>query len=172
MVLYSLYLIWLLAGFTDFFLHRRSGLPQTSGVRESILHAVQLAVVGAAVIACLVFTLTFTLVALLAVLAVAHAITGYLDTLSADGVRRITPLEQHVHSVLDAMPWIFLGVFAWTATPGWQLILAPAPPSIWAAVIVPAGLLVGIPWLTEFQDARRAAGGRALRRGEAVRKLD
>ena len=51
---------------------------------------------------------TLSLVTFLALLVLAHAIAGYFDTVSADG-RRISPAEQHVHSVLDAAPWVLLG---------------------------------------------------------------
>lgn len=43
---HALYLLWLLAGTADFLLHRRSGIEATSGLRESSLHLVQIALLG------------------------------------------------------------------------------------------------------------------------------
>ncbi|MBN8768995.1 MAG: hypothetical protein J0I01_12465 [Stenotrophomonas nitritireducens] len=48
---YAGYLRWLLAGCADFACHRRSDLPHTSGLPESLLHVLQMAPMGALVVA-------------------------------------------------------------------------------------------------------------------------
>jgi len=40
-VMACLYGMWLLGGTLDFWFHRRTDLPHTSGLRESTLHGVQ-----------------------------------------------------------------------------------------------------------------------------------
>ncbi|MBT2767299.1 hypothetical protein J7J08_06585 [Stenotrophomonas sp. ISL-67] len=152
---YGLYLLWLLAGTGDFHLHRRTHLPVTSGVRESALHGAQLACVGAGVLAWLSFVPNRLLGTVLVALAAVHVLLAYWDTASADGVRRIAPVEQHVHSVLDACPWVFaVGVLV-MADAGWQWVWQPRALSVWIALVVPAGVLTVLPWLLEFAAAAK-----------------
>lgn len=156
-VMACVYAVWLTAGALDFHFHRRTDLPHTSAMRESLLHGLQLLLIGSGVLAWLVLESTWLLVALLAVLVIAHAIAGYLDTVSADGRRRISPAEQHVHSVLDAAPWVLLGGVAWQAEPRWAVNVAPAAPALWGFVLLPALGLVVLPWLWELRQCVRAS---------------
>lgn len=154
------YALWLVAGSLDFHFHRRTDLPHTSAMRESLLHGVQLLLIGSGVLAWLVLESTWSLIALLAVLVITHAIAGYFDTVSADGRRRISPAEQHVHSVLDAAPWVLLGGVAWQAEPRWAVSVAPAAPPLWWFVLLPALGLVVLPWLWELRQCVRARARR------------
>lgn len=160
---YAGYLGWLVAGFLDFAQHRRTDLPHTSGLRESTMHAVQLGLLGAGVLAWLAFAPGLGLLLSLALLALVHAVAGYVDTLAAFGRRTITPLEQHLHSVLDMAPWIALGTVVLAQggdarAAGWALRLAPAWPGLWLALLLPPLLLCVLPWLHEFRAALRARG--------------
>ncbi|MCX3878678.1 hypothetical protein NAH03_14370 [Stenotrophomonas maltophilia] len=141
-VIACVYALWLAAGSLDFHFHRRTDLPHTSAMRESLLHGVQLLLIGSGMLAWLLLENTLSLVALLTGLVIAHAVAGYLDTVSADGCRRISPAEQHVHSVLDAAPWVLL---AWV---GWQ--------DVWWLALLPALGLVVLPWLWELRQCVRA----------------
>ncbi len=149
-VMMVVYALWLLAGTTDFHLHRRTDLPHTSGLRESTLHGVQLVVIGGSVLAWLALAPTLGLVVFLMGAVLVHAAAGYWDTVSADGRRRISPIEQHVHSVLDVAPWVFLAWIAFQVQPGWRLVWQPAPGWIWAALVIPAAIVVVLPWAYEF----------------------
>ncbi|ADV28696.1 putative transmembrane protein [Pseudoxanthomonas suwonensis 11-1] len=157
------YLAWLAAGFVDFTQHRRTDLPHTSGLRESVMHGVQLGLLGLVVLSWLLFAPGLGLRLLLGVLVLLHAVAGYIDTLSAFGRRTITPLEQHVHSVMDMAPWIALGVVVLVQggaarEAGWPLQLDPALPRLWLAALLPALLLCVAPWLHEFGAVLRARG--------------
>jgi len=155
-VMACVYALWLAAGWLDFHFHRRTDLPHTSALRESALHGLQLLLIGSGVLAWLLLENTRSLVALLALLVIAHAITGYFDTVSADGRRRISPAEQHVHSVLDAAPWVLLGWVGWHAQPQWAFRAQPAAPEVAALLVVPALGLVVLPWLWELLRCIRA----------------
>lgn len=154
------YLFWLGAGWLDFFCHRRTDLPRTSGVVESALHLSQLGIIGTALLLGMALSLSLALFALLTGLVVVHAGVGYVDTLWSWQRRSIGPLEQHVHSVLDAAPIIALVSVialgweqAWTQ--GWSLALRdpPLPAWLWAAVLVPAIVICGVPAVCEFTAA-------------------
>lgn len=157
---YAGYLVWLTAGALDFACHRRTDLPHTSGVGESALHLVQLALCGGAIAIGMVFAVERTIALILALLVAAHAVTGYLDTQQAYPRRAIRPFEQHVHSVLDMAPPIALGLVVACAWPlqggGIALRDPPLPWWAWAMVLLPALALCGWPALVEFRDAWRA----------------
>lgn len=158
-IAYAAYIGWLVFGLWDFLLHRRSDLPTTSGVKESGLHGVQIVVVGTGVLIWAALSPTWTLAVAMFCLAVIHACSGYLDTVVADRTRRIVPLEQHVHSVLDLAPWGFVGWVAWNAQPAWRLEWSPAAPLVWSMLIAPTVPTVLLPWILEFRASVMARKG-------------
>lgn len=157
---YAGYLIWLAAGCLDFWCHRRTDLPHTSGLAESSLHLVQLGLIGAAGMIGVLFEASRTIALVLLIAVAVHAVVGYLDTRSAFGRRTLLPAEQHIHSVLDIAPWIALACFVGFASPGldalsWRVSLRTAgtDPALWIALLVPALLLCGVPAGLEFRAA-------------------
>ena len=159
---FGLYWLWLAFGATDFFLHRKTDLPATSGLAESALHGAQLCCIGLGVVAWLTLANTRSLAALLLGLAGVHVFMAYADTSSADGKRRITPAEQHIHSVLDACPWIFAVGCAWLAEPSWSFRWEPKPIATWTLLLVPAVLMTGMPWAFEIAAVWRYRQRRSL----------
>lgn len=159
-IMACLYAIWLLAGTLDFHFHRRTDIGHTSGLPESALHGVQLSLIGAGLLAWLMLAPSRGLAAMLLALVALHSVVGYLDTARADGRRRIGPAEQHVHSILDIAPWVFLLWIAVHADPTWMLQKQFAPALRWWANLVSAVMIVGIPWLYELRRCPAAAGAR------------
>lgn len=165
------YLAWLAAGCADFAFHRRTDLPHTSGLAESTLHLLQLALIGTGIALWLLFEPAVPVLAAMLALVLAHAIVGYVDTRVAYGRRPIGPGEQHVHSILDMAPWIALAwasVASWNEATanGWRLALRDpqAGIGVWTAVVVPALLACGWPALSEWRRslaAARSAGSAA-----------
>lgn len=157
--LYAGYLFWLSCGLVDFILHRRTGIAHTSGVRESALHLVQLALIGAGLALGLLLALTPASLLLIGLLVAAHAVVGYLDTRSAYGLREIGPAEQHIHSVLDMAPVIGLVLsailFADLRGSGLHERQPAAGFGLWSLIVAPALLLCGLPALLEFRSALR-----------------
>jgi hypothetical protein len=156
---YVAYLVWLLAGLCDFACHRHTDLPRTSGLAESRLHLLQLALIGGGIVLALAFAASAALAATLCLVAFAHAVTGYLDTRSAFPKRAILPVEQHVHSVLDMAPlialflWLVVNWPAITDGGGFHLRQPALPPAIWLATLAPAALLCVLPAALEFRAA-------------------
>lgn len=160
-IVYCGYLVWLLAGLCDFICHWRTDLRHTSGIAESATHLIQTGLLGMAVILGLIFEVGRSSALLILALVVAHAVVGYLDTRIAFRRRRIvSPVEQHLHSVLDMAPII---AFAWMVISSWSAIangewrLEPRQPAVpiavWFAVLVPAALLSVGPAVIEFRSA-------------------
>lgn len=160
---YAGYLLWLGAGWLDFAHHRRTDLAHTSGLRESSLHAVQLALLGVATLAWLSWQPSLLLLAMLSALVACHALVGYADTRVAFPRRCIGPGEQHVHSILDMAPWFALCAIVVTdgaqaREAGWALASRDASVGLWLAVLLPPLPLCILPWLLEYRAAWHARG--------------
>ena len=160
MTLWSwLYLLWLGAGGLDFWLHRRSFIELTSGWRESWLHLLQIALLGAGVILWLSVPPSLALCLGLSVLVVVHAGVGYWDTRTAFPRRTIIPLEQHVHSIMDIAPWVALGATCWPMVSGTAHAASstPRPLGTWLFALLPGLLLGMLPAVFELHRCLRTA---------------
>lgn len=162
-VWHALYLVWLVAGASDFLLHRRSHIEATSGLRESSLHLLQIALLGTATVLWLLFADTPALWFVLLAMTCLHALTGYWDTRIAYPTRDIIPLEQHVHSILDLAPWIALGAIGFPLLSPHHVptaaafTVSPAPLPTWTFALVPGLLLSVVPGVYEYHRCRRWA---------------
>jgi hypothetical protein len=108
--------LWLGAALLDWLHHRRTKIEQTSGARESAIHALMMAEAGVpALLGLFVEADAGMLLATAGALA-AHEATAIWDVSYAESRRRVTPSEQHVHSLLEIVPLMatsFLGVLHW-----------------------------------------------------------
>ncbi len=102
--------LWMAAGSFDYVLHRRSLIERTSGTRESRLHAAGIALSAFPVLAGLLLEIDAGVLAVMAAGYVAHAGMSVLDIAYADNRRRIVPLEQHVHAMLELLPFTALSL--------------------------------------------------------------
>lgn len=107
---FVVYPLWLLAGVADFACHRATDIAHTSGTKESLLHLLQLFLIGLPVLFYLFFDITTLLLAIAAAGVIVHAVVAYWDTAYTHQRREIGPLEQHVHSWLDMLPLVALAI--------------------------------------------------------------
>ncbi len=116
---YLLYLIlplWVLAGLTDYFLHRQSRIEENSGTKESVLHLLQLGEAGIPVLVALIFEINALVIAIMLFALIVHEATALWDVYYAHTRRYISPWEQHVHSFLEVLPIMavsFVTVLYW-----------------------------------------------------------
>jgi hypothetical protein len=103
-LLYFILPLWILAGLTDYLLHKRTRIEETSGIKESILHMLQLAEAGVPVVLGLLFDINALIIAVMLGAVVAHEATALWDVAYAHTRRYIGPLEQHVHSFMEVFP--------------------------------------------------------------------
>jgi hypothetical protein len=125
--------LWLVAGVSDYMLHRRTVIERTSGRGESGLHVLQAAQVGIAVLAALFLEISSFVLAILIVCVLAHTLTALWDATYTDKRRYISPVEQHVHSHLEYIPLVAVALVVllhWDAFLG--LIGAGAHERSWA----------------------------------------
>lgn len=124
-LLYFVIPLWLMAGLTDYFLHKRTRIEENSGTKESLLHALQLIEAGIPIILALLFDINALLFAVMLSALVVHDATALWDVTYAHTRRYLSPLEQHVHSFLEVLPIMavsfvtilywnqFLALFGW-----------------------------------------------------------
>lgn len=117
-LLYFILPLWILAGLTDYFLHKRTRIEMTSGTKESILHILilQLGEAGVPVVFGLLFDINALIIAVMLGALVVHEATALWDVTYAHTRRYIGPLEQHVHSFLELLPIMavsFITILYW-----------------------------------------------------------
>src|SRR6187401_1469859 len=116
-LLYFIIPLWILAGLTDYFLHKRTKIEDNAGTKESILHALQLGEAGIPVILGLFFDINALIIAVMLGAVVVHEATALWDVTYAHTRRYIGPLEQHVHSFMEVLPIMavsFVTILYWT----------------------------------------------------------
>lgn len=128
---YFLVPIWLAAGVADWWCHKRSRIEATTGTPESLMHLLLLG--EAAVPAVLGLFLEINPLLLSGMIAAffVHEATVMWDVDYAIKRRDVSPVEQHVHSVLELAPLgtlILLSLLHWPQLKA-LLGLAKAPPS-------------------------------------------
>jgi hypothetical protein len=104
MLLYFILPLWLAAGFADYLCHRASNIETTSGYKESLLHLLMFFEVGVPLLAAIFFEINALVIAIMIIGFIAHQLTSLWDTSFADDKRRVTPLEQQIHSFLELLP--------------------------------------------------------------------
>lgn len=108
--------LWLGAGLLDWRCHRRTHIETTAGARESAIHSLMLAEAGAPVMLGLFCEVNAGVLATCLGALGAHSATAYWDVTYAEERRRVTPGEQHLHSLLEVVPLMatgFLGALHW-----------------------------------------------------------
>ena len=160
--------LWLVAGYADYLCHRASRIEATSGWRESALHLVQLAEVGVVILAALAFEVNGALVGFAVAMIAAHEVTTWIDLTYASPRRRISVIEQMVHSVLEVLPLaalLLLLVQRWPDLRGLARALDdlsprladyPIPGTWLAGLAVAVGLLGVAPYVEELWRCLRA----------------
>jgi hypothetical protein len=96
--------LWLSAGLADWYLHRRTRIEETAGPRESALHSLMFAETGVPVLLGLFCEVNAGVLATAIGAVGAHSATAYWDQAYAEPRRRVTIIEQHVHSLLEVSP--------------------------------------------------------------------
>jgi hypothetical protein len=154
--------LWLLAGFGDWWCHRRTRIETTAGPRESALHLVLYLLIAVPVVLGLILEMSTTLLVLMAVCVLAHSGVSLWDTSYAQPRRYIAPVEQMIHSHLEMLPVFALAliiVLHWHVVlePRWSLEARQSPlPAVWTRGVLIA-LLPGLLMIfEEWMRGRRA----------------
>src|SRR4051812_11317256 len=128
LLMYGFLPLWVAAGFADWLCHRASAIEKTSGPKESLLHIAQFVEVGVGLLAVLFLEVTSGLFALLIACAAVHELTAIWDVRYANHTRRVPPAEQHVHGVLESIPFAAIAILM---IPHWSAFAGLAAPANW-----------------------------------------
>lgn len=104
LLMYFVVTVWLMAGFADWLCHCATNIETTAGAKESVIHLLLFAEVGGPFLAVLLLEVNALVIAFVIVMFFVHEATTLWDLSYAVTLRKITPIEQHVHSYLELMP--------------------------------------------------------------------
>jgi hypothetical protein len=155
--------LWLAAGFADYLCHRASHIEKTSGWKESVLHLVQFGEMAVPVLAALFLDINSGVILIMMVFLILHQATAIWDVRYASATREVSPTEQHVHSVLEMLPftgllivialhWSAFTALAGYGRPDFSVALKQQPISIAyvGTMLALTALLEVLPYLEEL----------------------
>ena len=171
-LLYGVMPLWLLAGLADWACHRATDLAHTAGPKESWLHLLMFAEVGTALLVGLFLEINAGVILVMICAFLAHEATSLWDVSYAVARRRVSPIEQHVHSFLELLPLVaivcvisahwdaFLSLLGMGSAPASFALEKKDPPlpgGYLAVLLVSIAALEVLPYLEELLRARRAS---------------
>lgn len=115
LLLYIVIPAWLLAGLADWWCHRVTQMATTSGLKENIIHLLMFGQGALALLAGLFLEINAGVLLLLFMLLL-HELTAIWDLNYAYPLRAIPPIEQHIHSFLEVIPFLAMAlvcIIAW-----------------------------------------------------------
>jgi len=166
-LVYVAFPLWVAAGFLDWTCHLRTGLAQTSGLKENLLHLLMFCEIGAGIAAVALLQINAAVLLLVFVVFLVHELTVYWDLSYSTLVRDVGPFEQMVHSFLEILPLLALvllmvaaagqGPADWSLRPKEQ----PLPENYLAAGLLLVGVFNVLPLLQETYACLRARSPKA-----------
>ncbi len=185
-ILYVFLPLWCAAGFVDWYCHRKSKIESTSGVKESLLHALMGVQVGIPIFLCLFFHVNALVLIAFSLSLLMHGIVAYFDIRLARKERQISILEMHAHAFLSTTP---LFLFFMLVAINWQTLaelfhagssssnhfsLIPATTSIGGPYYAPvfATLLLLFCVIPYLEELHRCARARVLRKQRFKTKIE
>ncbi|WAP59922.1 diguanylate cyclase [Streptomyces sp. S465] len=174
-LMYGVMPLWFVPAVADWLMHRRTRIEETSGTRESAVHALMMTEAGVPVAMALLARVNPLVLSVMGGAAVAHGATALWDVSLATGEREVRPVEQHIHSFLEVLP---LSAMAFTCCLHWDQVRAalrggdrpedwrllpkdnPLPARYLAAIGLGIGAFVVLPYAEEMRRCVRAARAR------------
>lgn len=103
-LMYGVLPLWFVPAVGDWIMHRRTRIEDTTGTRESALHALMMTEAGFPVAMGLLAKVNPLVLSVMAGSALAHGATALWDVSMATDERDVRPVEQHLHSFLEVLP--------------------------------------------------------------------
>ena len=164
---YVVFPLWVAAGFADWICHLRTGIAQTSGLKENLLHLLMFGEIGVGIAAVVLLEINAAVLMVVLVVFVVHELTVYWDLSYSTLLRDVGPFEQMVHSFLEMLPLLALallmvvaaseGPVDWSLRPKEQ----PLPGDYVVAGLLLVGIFNAVPLLQETWSCIRARYGAA-----------
>jgi hypothetical protein len=177
-LLFLLFPLWIVAGLTDYILHKRTRIEETAGTTESLLHVVQLGEVGIPALFALLLEINALVFLVMLTGLILHEITALWDLTYASRRRYVSPIEQHVHSFMEVLPltaFLFISAMHWNQfaalfgfgpeAPRFELRpkFDPVPAAYLVTLLVCSACFVVVPYAEELWRCIRLAPSRRIR---------
>ena len=171
LLLYFVLPVWLIAGFADWLCHRATEIETTTGLKETWIHILMFLEMGLPLLSALFLDVNALVIGFMIVLFFCHEATALWDVSYAVTARRVSPVEQHIHSFLEMVPLMalllvisrhwpqFLALFGAGDEPAhYELKLRadPLPEAYIIAVMNGILLLEVLPYLEEYWRGKKA----------------
>ncbi|MFF6846681.1 diguanylate cyclase [Streptomyces antimycoticus] len=174
-LMYGVMPLWFVPAVANWIMHRRTRIEETSGTKESAIHALMMTEAGIPVAMGLLARVNPLVLSVMGGAALAHGATALWDVSLATGEREVRPVEQHIHSFLEVLP---LSAMAFTSCLHWDQVRAalrggdrpedwkllpkdnPLPARYLAAIGLGIGAFVALPYAEEMTRCLRAARAR------------
>ncbi|SHF06196.1 hypothetical protein [Streptoalloteichus hindustanus] len=106
-LLYGLLPAWFVPGLLDWWQHRRTHIQDNAGVRESLIHLLMMAEIGVPITLTLLCEINPAVMLIMLAAIAAHEATALWDvTTAVESGRDVRPVEQHIHSFLESLPFM------------------------------------------------------------------
>jgi hypothetical protein len=171
-MLYFLLPLWIVPGVADYLCHRRTKIETTTGVHESVIHLIMMTEVGIPVVLGLLLEINALVILLMIFAFFIHEATAFWDVSYAVTRRNVAPVEQHVHSFLEVLPFMaasfviclhwrqFLALVGAGTEPARFVLQLKEPPLSMpyvVAILAAIAVFLGLPYAEEFLRCYRAA---------------
>jgi hypothetical protein len=172
MLLFGVLPAWGLPGLADWVCHRKSEIdvPERGGVQESLVHILMFSEGAIPMGLSLLAEINPLVVTMLTASALVHQVTAQWDLrIANESNREVTPLEQQVHTALEAIPFLvaILAALQLAEDPErsqpWRLHrkARPLPASFVMGVLLGAGITGALPHLEELWRCVRTSRQRS-----------
>lgn len=118
LIMYGCLPAWLVFGLADYFCHRATKIESTTGMRESMYHIIMGGQIAIPVFLGLFFEINVLLLLIAFAVLIFHEWVAHHDVKFALNTRHISIWETHVHSFLEVLPFMVVGLIVcrkWSA---------------------------------------------------------
>jgi len=176
LLLYFVLPVWLIAGFADWICHRATNIETTTGLKETYIHILMFLEMSIPLLSAFFLDVNALVILSMIVLFFCHEATALWDVSYAVTARKVSPVEQHIHSFLEMVPLMalllvisrhwgqFQALFGFGNEPArYELTLRPDPlPTGYIAfVFISIFFLEMLPYFEEYRRAKKAQDKKA-----------
>lgn len=171
LLLYFVLPVWLIAGFCDWICHKKTHIETTAGLKETWIHILMFLEMGLPLLSALFLDINALIIGFMIVMFFLHEATALWDVSYAVTVRKVSPVEQHIHSFLEMVPLMALLLVISRHWPQFEALFGfggeparfelrqrdePLPQGYIVAVLTGILLLEILPYIEEYWRGKKA----------------